>query len=171
MKEFFARLILNFIFILSIVIACVCGLSPLWGVTYQHAHYFEFCISSSSGLHWACVYVLTPSPGSCQPVRWASLKNQPFFCFSLFMFFWDLLPDVTLFSHICLVLFSWHLLSYGCGGGSVTKSYPTLVTPWTGALQVPLSMEFPRQEYWSGLPFPSPRDLPDPGFEPTLPTL
>ena len=38
--------------------------------------------------------------------------------------------------------------------------------PWTVALQAPLSMEFPRQEYWSSLPFPSPEDLPDPGFEP-----
>ena len=40
------------------------------------------------------------------------------------------------------------------------------VTPWTVAHQAPLSMEFPRQEYWSGLPFPSPRDLPDPRIEP-----
>ena len=43
---------------------------------------------------------------------------------------------------------------------------PTLVTPWTIALQAPLLMGFPRQEYWSGLPFPSPRDLPDPGIKP-----
>ena len=35
-------------------------------------------------------------------------------------------------------------------------------TPWTVACQAPLSMQFSRQEYWSGLPFPSPRDLPDP---------
>ena len=41
------------------------------------------------------------------------------------------------------------------------------VTPWTVALQVPLSMGFSRQEYWSGLPFSSPGDLPDPGIEPT----
>ena len=40
-------------------------------------------------------------------------------------------------------------------------------TPWTVALQAPLSMGFPRQEYWSGLPFPSPGDLRDPGVEPT----
>ena len=41
-------------------------------------------------------------------------------------------------------------------------------TPWTVAHQVPLSMEFSRQEYWSGLPFPSPEDLPNPGIEPML---
>ena len=39
------------------------------------------------------------------------------------------------------------------------------VTPWTIAPQAPLSMGFSRQEYWSGLPLPSPRDLPDPGIE------
>ena len=39
------------------------------------------------------------------------------------------------------------------------------VTPWTGAHQVPLSMEFSRRGYWSGLPFPTPRDLPTPGIK------
>ena len=48
----------------------------------------------------------------------------------------------------------------------VTKLCATLVTPWTGALQSPLSIGFPRQEYWSGLPFPSPGDLPKPGIKP-----
>ena len=42
-------------------------------------------------------------------------------------------------------------------------------TPWTAACQAPLSMGFSRQEYWSGFPFPSPGDLPDPGIEPTCP--
>ena len=45
------------------------------------------------------------------------------------------------------------------------------VTPRTGALQAPLSMGFPRQEYWSALPFLSPGDLPDPGIEPASPAL
>ena len=44
-------------------------------------------------------------------------------------------------------------------------------TLWTVAYKAPLSMEFSRQEYWSGLPFPSPGDLPDPGIEPRSPTL
>ena len=44
-------------------------------------------------------------------------------------------------------------------------------TPWTVAYQAPLSMGFSRQEYWSGLPFPSPGDLPDPGIEPGSPAL
>ena len=44
-------------------------------------------------------------------------------------------------------------------------------TPWTVALQVSLSMRFSSQEYWSGLPFPSPGDLPGPGIEPVSPAL
>ena len=43
--------------------------------------------------------------------------------------------------------------------------------PWTTAHQAPLSMGFPRKEYWSGLPFVSPGDLPDPGIEPVSPAL
>ena len=45
------------------------------------------------------------------------------------------------------------------------------VTLWTVAHQVPPSMGFSRQEYWSGLPFPSPRDIPDTGIEPRSPAL
>ena len=45
------------------------------------------------------------------------------------------------------------------------------MTPWTIACQAPLSMEFSRQGYWSGLPFPSPGDLPNPGIEPMYPAL
>ena len=44
---------------------------------------------------------------------------------------------------------------------------PNCATAWTVAHQVPLSMGFSRQEYWSGLPCPPPGDLPDPGIEPT----
>ena len=44
-------------------------------------------------------------------------------------------------------------------------------TPWTVARQSPLSMGFSRQEYWSGLPWPPPGDLPDPGIEPWSPVL
>ena len=44
-------------------------------------------------------------------------------------------------------------------------------TPWTAAYQAPPSMRFSRQEYWSGLPFPSPGDLPNPGIESRSPTL
>ena len=51
------------------------------------------------------------------------------------------------------------------GGGLVINSCLTLETLWTVIHQAPLSMGFYRQEYWSGLPFLSPEDLPDPGIE------
>ena len=54
---------------------------------------------------------------------------------------------------------------------SVTQSCPTLCDPWTVAHQAPLSMGFSRQEYWSGLPLPTPGDLPEPGIEPRSPAL
>ena len=47
----------------------------------------------------------------------------------------------------------------------------SFATPWTVARQAPLSTGFPRQEYWSGLAFPSPRDLLHPGIEPSSPAL
>ena len=61
-----------------------------------------------------------------------------------------------------------------CANGDdslVAKSCATLVTPWTVAYQVPLSVGFSRQEYWNGLPFPSPGDPHDPGIKPWSPAL
>ena len=56
-------------------------------------------------------------------------------------------------------------------GGFITKLCPTLETPWTVACQDPLSMGFSRQEYLSGLSFPSPGDLPNPGIRSGSPAL
>ena len=53
----------------------------------------------------------------------------------------------------------------------VAKSCPALCDPMDVAHQTPLSMGFPRQEYWSGLPFPPPGDIPEPGIEPMSPAL
>ena len=54
---------------------------------------------------------------------------------------------------------------------SLSVMSDSLGTPWTVAHQTPLSMEFSRQGYWSGLPFPSPGDLPNPRIEPESPAL
>ena len=59
----------------------------------------------------------------------------------------------------------------GGGGGVVAKSCLTLATPWSGAHKPPLSLGSFCQEYWSGLPFPSPGDLPYPRIEPMSPPL
>ena len=53
----------------------------------------------------------------------------------------------------------------------VTNSCPPLATPWTVVHQAPLSIEFSRQEHWSGLPCPHPGDLPKPGIKPMSPAL
>ena len=47
----------------------------------------------------------------------------------------------------------------------VAQSCPTLLYPWTAAFQTPPSMGFSRQEYWSGVPYPPPGNLPDLGIE------
>ena len=60
---------------------------------------------------------------------------------------------------------------FGGGGGLVAKSCLTLVTPGTVAHQASLSRGFSWQEYWSGLPLPSPGDLPNPGIEAASPAL
>ena len=54
---------------------------------------------------------------------------------------------------------------------SCLVTFNSFVTPWTVAHQAPLSMGFPRQEYWSGLPFPFPGDLPNPRIELASPAL
>ena len=61
--------------------------------------------------------------------------------------------------HVCVCVCEW--LSH----------VQLFATPWTVAHQTPLSMEFPRQEYWSGLPFPSPGDLPKLGIKSRSPAL
>ena len=58
--------------------------------------------------------------------------------------------------HLIILNREAEIMAYGGDGGLVAKSCPPLVTPWTVARQAPLFMEFSRQEYWSGLPFPSP---------------
>ena len=65
-----------------------------------------------------------------------------------------------------LLLMTPHPNSVYCVRARVLSHALFYATPWTLARQAPLSMGFSRQEYWSGLPFPSPGDLPDPGIEP-----
>ena len=72
------------------------------------------------------------------------------------------LPFIEHFLHGTLAL---------CMKVLVTQSCLTLCHPWTVSLQAPLPMEFSRQEYWNGLPFSSPEDIPDPEIEPRSPTL
>ena len=72
----------------------------------------------------------------------------------------------------CTVSELWVCLSRGlCCCFSLWVMSDSSVTPWTAAHQAALSMGFPRQESWSGLPFSCPGDLPNPGIKPMVPTL
>ena len=74
--------------------------------------------------------------------------------------------DLSFFSPPNVDSFICHLISSLCVCANLLQPCPLFATPWTVAHQAPLSMGFSRQEYQSGLPFPSPGDLPDPGIEP-----
>ena len=95
------------------------------------------------GAWWAAVYGVTQSR--------TRLKRLTSSSSSIFILTWDFYRVVV--------------------GGLVTKSCPTLATPWTRTCQGALSTGFSRQEYWSGLPFPSPGDLPQPRTELGSPAL
>ena len=95
-------------------------------------------------------FFTTEPPGKPREISF-SLNNFIFFLFAMSHRTWDLSSPVSVL---------------------VTQSCPTLCNPIDcTAHQTPLSKELSEQEYWSGLPFPSPRDLPDPGIEPGFPAL
>ena len=75
--------------------------------------------------------------------------------------------SISIYMYICIYL-SIYLSTCVCQSLSRARLF---ATPWTAIHQVPLSMRFSRQGYWSGLPFPSPGDLPNPGIEPGSPAL
>ena len=97
------------------------------------------------------------SGGCCYNIEWRkplrTLRSLKFCFFCLFVCF---------FFNACL---------YVVKEVKSLSSFRPFVTPWTVACQPPLSMGFCRQENWSGLPFPSPGDLPDPGIEAGPPAL
>ena len=84
-------------------------------------------------------------------------------------FLWSLLSTLSRSSGFCIWLLRALCKSVLLFSYSVVSN--SLVTPRTVAHQAPLSMGCPRQEYWTGLPFPSPGDLSDPGIEPRSPAL
>ena len=71
--------------------------------------------------------------------------------------------------HEAMLVRATHNLQLTCNVCASSVVSDSFEIPWTVAHQAPLSVEFPRQEYWSGLPFPTPGDLPNPGIEPASP--
>ena len=102
---------------------------------------------------------------------WATVSSRSCFCWLYTDFGIDYLVTCLCRVMSCVVgkgCFLWPVLSLREKSLSRVRLF---ATPWTVAYQAPLSMRFSRQEYWSGLPFPSPGDLPDPGIEPRSPAL
>ena len=122
----------------------------------------------SSSLWYGEIFLL-----KCLHLTFSKLQSFQLLVFTVFM---------LKFSRFILVVFYQGEKPKMNGGGEekkilllvlseVAQSCLTLWLPWTVAYQAPLSMEFSRQEYWSGLPFPSPWDLWDPGIKPKSPAL
>ena len=116
------------------------------------------------------------------PKPWCKLKDVPSpapgavtsFCILLSTDKQKLVKPAPPFQKLCVhtlqkLLLHWYTLFALKVKVMSLSRVPLFATPWTVAHQVPLSMGFSRQEYWSGLPFPSPGDLPDPGIEPRSP--
>ena len=82
-----------------------------------------------------------------------------------------LMPSFKIVKSKGIIYWKWMKYGYWWWFSHLPTCIPLLVTLWTVASQAPPSMGFPRQEYWSGLPFPSPGDLPNPGTEPMSPSL
>ena len=100
--------------------------------------------------------------------------------FILVLSFWYIVPFIILkrltLSLLVLcasksILFEIKIVTSACVHGKHFSHVWLCATPWTVAHQALLSVGFSRQEYWSGLPFPSPGDLPDPGIKPRSPAL
>ena len=127
---------------------------------------------------WFCwLYRASPSLAAEKIIKLISVLT---ICWSLCVEFLVLLQEGVGYDQCVLLtkLLAFPLLHFVLQGQSERKvkvkslSHVQLfATPWTVALQDPLSMGFSRQKYWSGLPFPSPGDLPDPGIKPRSPAL
>ena len=97
---------------------------------------------------------MSPAPPRSDPLPEFLVWADPWLAFSL-----SSLEKPESFLDFLLLVFSHEVTS------------DSLTTPWTVTCHAPLSMGFPRREYWSRLPFPSPGDLPHPGIEPVSPEL
>ena len=99
-----------------------------------------------------------------------SLVSKTAFSASLWVFYIQdhVICKYSFISSFSVLCFAFHLLFFPDCPGTCSCSVASVI-PDSFRPQAPLSMGFSRQEYWSGLPFPPPRDLPDPGIEPTSP--
>ena len=172
----------NFLFspVFQLSIFCNCPTVLVYSVPFFPQSFFSLLFNL--GTFFWCILKFLDMSSSSLILSWtvSSLLVSPsrafftsitmFFTFSIYFLF---------FFRISISLFTISLFLHG-GGGLVAKSCPILAIPerldcsnlsWTVVLQVPLSMGFSRQEYWSGVPFPSPGDLLTQELNPGSPAL
>ena len=103
-------------------------------------------------------------------MKWSKLKWKSLSCVRLFATPWTI-HGILQARILEWVAFPFSRSSQKWSEVNLLSHVQLFTTPWTAASQAPPSMGFSRQEYWSGLPFPSPGDLPDSGIEPGSPSL
>ena len=119
-----------------------------------HALLQGICPTQGLNLHLLCLLLCRLSPGWGEPI-YVTYIYIYIYIYIAFLFFASLLCVIHVFKVKVLI----------------AQSYPTLCEPVDYSHQASLSVGLSRQQYWSGLPFPPPGDLPDPGIEPGSPTL
>ena len=113
---------------------------------------------------WAILLVESPHPHSFSDGGYLKIKTFKFYRVQIYKYHNSENNHIASVWNPFLRLPVTYLLN-----ACVFSHIQLIVTSWTLARQAPLSMWFSRQEYWSGLPFPPPGDLPDPGIEPKSP--
>ena len=125
--------------------------------TVRTGHVTMDCFQTGKGMHQGCIlspsYLTSMQNTSCEMPGWTKHKLE------------SRLPgEISITSDTQMKPPLWQKVK------SLSR-VRLFATPWTVAYQAPLSMGFSRQEYWSGLPFPSPGELPNSGIEPQSPAL
>ena len=134
----------------SVQFSCSVMSNSLWPHELQHAR--PPCPSATPGVH--------PNPCPLSVME----SNHLILCHPLLLLP-SVFPSIRVFSNESALRIRWTEVKWSCSVVSDSA------TPWTVAYQAPLFLGLPRQEYWSGLPFPSPGDLPNPGIKPRSPIL
>ena len=129
------------------------GYSP-WSRRVGHEWVTSPCCGWRSALFLSNEPLLVPD--------WSKWKCQDTSSFHVHELKWATYKFIELLDSL---LIDWQMC-HNVNNSNYIVCASSMETPWTVAHQAPLSMEFSRQEYWSGLPFHSPLDLPDPGVEP-----
>ena len=136
----------------------------VWGTAFSISCWAPHCCLCASSFRWACRKLCTGWQDAYWKKKcWVMMPSDA----SL-----NLKKDIVLGSVIFNIFMCnldknrkrWWLLGH-------QVMFSIFATPWTVVHQAPLSMEFSRQEFWSGLPFPSPGDCPNPGIKPKSPAL